>query len=285
MRNVNSDNITDAVNARLDGCSDARLKQIVGSFTTHFHNFVREVGLTEAEWQAGIEYLTATGKMCNDKRQEFILLSDVLGVSMLTVALNQGAASEATEATVFGPFHVADAPWFQLGDDLSNGAPGSPCFVSGTVRGLDGQPVANALLDVWHADEDGLYDVQYGGAELAGRGRLRTDAQGRFNFRTIKPVAYPVPTDGPVGQMLTAVGRHPWRPAHIHFMLQAEGYQTLVTQVFDRQCTYLDSDAVFGVRSSLVGDYVRHEAGGEYRGAVVDEPFYTLDFTFVLQPA
>lgn len=283
MRNVDQHNITEAVNARLADCSDARLKQIMSSFTTHFHNFVREVGLTEAEWMAGIEYLTATGQKCDQKRQEFILLSDVLGVSMLTVAMNQGAASAATEATVFGPFHVAGAPLFENGADLANGAQGNPCYVSGRVRGVDGEAVPHALLDVWHADEAGFYDVQYAEGETAGRGRLHTDAEGRFHFSTIKPVAYPIPTDGPVGEMLNAVGRHPWRPAHIHFMLQAQGYATLVTQVFDGRCDYLDSDAVFGVRSSLVGDYVRHEAGAEHKGRVMGEPFYTLDFEFVLQ--
>jgi hydroxyquinol 1,2-dioxygenase len=285
MRNVDENNITDVVNGRLGDCSDARLKEIVASLTTHLHNFVREVKLTEAEWMAGIEFLTATGHKCDGKRQEFILLSDALGVSMLTVAMNQGAASAATEATVFGPFHVADAPMFENGADLANGAKGSPCFVTGQVRGVDGEPVSHALLDVWHADEDGYYDVQYAGSALAGRGRLRADAEGRFHFSTIKPVAYPIPTDGPVGQLLSAVGRHPWRPAHIHFMLQAGGYERLVTQVFDSRCPYLDSDAVFGVRSSLVGDYVHHAAGTEYRGRVIAEPFYTLDFAFVLQPA
>ncbi len=287
MRNVNQFNLTDAVNARLADCGNARLRQIVSSFTSHFHDFVREVGLTEAEWLAGIAFLSATGQKCDEQRQEFILLSDVLGISMLTVAQNQGPFSAATEATVFGPFHVADAPLFPLGADLGNGAPGAPCFVSGRVRGIDGEPVPHVLLDVWHADQDGLYDVQYQQADSghAGRGRLYADEAGAFHFSTIKPVPYPIPVDGPVGQLLNATGRHPWRPAHIHFMLKAAGYQSLVTQVFDRNSSYLDSDAVFGVRSSLVGDYVRHEAGASYRGQVIGQPFYVLEFDFVLKRA
>lgn len=285
MRNLNEHNMTEAVNARLSNCTDPRLKEIMSSLTKHLHNFVREVELTEAEWFEGIKYLTATGKMCDDKRQEFILLSDTLGVSMLTVALNNRKPAAATEATVFGPFHVPDAPLFANGADISNGALGLPFFVSGQIRGLDGEPIPNVLLDVWHADEAGFYDVQYANSDLSGRARLHADADGRFQFRTIKPAAYPIPTDGPVGKMLQAVGRHPWRPAHIHFMLQAEGYETLITHVFENGDPYLDSDAVFGVRSSLIGDYVQHEAGVLQDGTVISTSFYTLNFDFVLNPA
>lgn len=283
MINYDEINITDAVNARLADCQNPRLKQLVSGLTRHLHDFAREVALTEQEWEFAIQYLTETGKMCNDKRQEFILLSDVLGMSMLTVLLNNRKPQGATESTVFGPFHVENAPWYDNGDDISNGAAGQPCFASGTVRDMGGAPIANAVLDVWHSDEDGFYDVQYPHDKLAGRGRLRADENGNFNFRTIKPVAYPIPTDGPVGRLLQGTSRHPWRPAHIHFMVAAEGYSTLITHVFDKTDPYLKSDAVFGVRSSLLGDYQRHEAGeAAPDGTIMGEPFYTMQYDLIM---
>ena len=285
MRNMNEHNITDAVLAQLAQCESPRLKEILGLLVKHLHGFVREAKLTEAEWMQGIEFLTATGQKCNDKRQEFILLSDTLGVSMLTVAQNNAKPPAATEATVFGPFHVQGAPQLELGADIGAGAPGEPLFVNATVKALDGTPLANALVDVWQADEQGMYDVQYQDSDaLRARAVLRTDVQGRVWFRTILPVAYPVPTDGPVGRMLLASGRHPWRPAHVHFMVRAEGYEPLITHVFREGDSYLDSDVVFGVRSSLIGDYQRHEPGKAPDGSVVDQPFYTLQFGFVLNP-
>lgn len=284
MRNLNEHTITDAVNARLADCTNPRLKEIMMSLTRHMHEFVREVGLTEQEWLAGIEFLTATGHKCDDRRQEFILLSDTLGVSMLCVALNNRKPAAATEATVFGPFHVEDAKRFENGDDISSGAVGTPCFVSGQVRAVDGTPVPHASLEVWHADGAGFYDVQVVEDEFRCRGRLFADGDGFFDFRTIKPAAYPIPSDGPVGKMLDAVGRHPWRPAHIHFRVRADGYETLVTQVFDGKDRFLDSDAVFGVRSSLLGKFVLHAAGSEYAGSTYEAPFYTLHFDIVLNP-
>jgi hydroxyquinol 1,2-dioxygenase len=284
MRNIDEHTITGAVLQSLAATPDPRLKQILAALVTHLHDFVREVRLTEDEWRAGIDFLTATGQACSATRQEFILLSDTLGVSMLTIALNHAKPAGATEATVFGPFHTDDAPWVDQGADIARDAPGAPMFVHAVVEGPDGEPVAGAEVDVWQADEDGLYDVQrpeLGDARRA-RARLRTDARGAVRFRSIVPTAYPIPTDGPVGRMLAATGRHPWRPAHLHFMIRAAGYQPLTTHIFRDADPYLDSDVVFGVRSSLVGDYAAHPPGLAPDGRRVDQPFFTLDQRFVL---
>lgn len=275
MQNLNQDTITQAVIARFANTPDPRLKEIMTSLVQHLHSFAREVQLTEAEWLQGIEFLTATGHKCSDKRQEFILLSDTLGLSMLTVAMNNDKPQGCTEATVFGPFHVEGAPHYEDGADVANGAKGDPCFVRGTVKGLDGRPVANAIIDVWQADADGFYDVQYANLDHAqARGILKSGADGRFHFKTIVAEAYPIPTDGPVGAMLRATNNHPWRPAHLHFMIKADGYETLITHVFRDGDPYLDSDAVFGVRESLVADWVKLPDGS-----------YSLNFDFVLNPA
>ena len=287
MRNIDQHTITPAFMARLAQCENPRLKQIVTSLVTHLHTFAREVALTEGEWMQGIAFLTATGQMCDAKRQEFILLSDTLGLSMLVVAQNNAKPAGATEATVFGPFHVADAPAVEQGADLSGGAPGVPLFVQARVLSPDGAPIAGAEVDVWQADDDGLYDVQRPelGDTRRARGVLRSDAQGVLRFRSITPTAYPVPTDGPVGQLLLATGRHPWRPAHVHFMIKAEGFETLITHIFRDGDAYLDSDVVFGVRSSLIGDFVHHEAGVAPDGKRLEEPYYSLNQDFVLAPA
>ncbi|MDW3683734.1 intradiol ring-cleavage dioxygenase [Cupriavidus sp. CV2] len=275
MRNLDQDTITQAVLARLSDTPDPRIKEIVTSLVQHLHSFAREVKLTEAEWFKGIQYLTATGQKCDDKRQEFILLSDVLGLSMLTVCLNNQKPPGCTESTVFGPFHVEGAPHFEDGADLANGAKGEPCEVHCTIKGLDGTPVAGATIDVWQADADGNYDVQYAELDKAqARGVLQAGEDGKFSFHTIVAQAYPIPADGPVGELLRATGRHPWRPAHLHFMIKAPGYETLVTHVFRKGDRYLDSDAVFGVRESLVGEWIQQANGG-----------YRLDFDFVLNRA
>ena len=286
MRNIDQHTITDAVLQSTAATPDPRLKQIMGALVTHLHDFVREVKLTEAEWKAGIDFLTATGQACSDTRQEFILLSDTLGVSMLTIALNHAKPAGATEATVFGPFHTGDAPRVEQGADIAHGAPGLPMFVHAVVRGPDGEAIADAEVDVWQADDEGLYDVQRPelGDTRRARAVLRTDAHGDLRFRSIVPTAYPIPCDGPVGRMLGATGRHPWRPAHLHFMIRAAGYQPLTTHIFRDGDRYLDSDVVFGVRSSLVGDYVEHPPGIAPDGSVVATSFFTLDQVFVLAP-
>ena len=274
MRNLNQDNITEAVIASFAGTTNPRLKEIMTSLVQHLHAFAREVQLTEDEWFQGIDFLTRCGHITDDKRQEFILLSDVLGLSMLTVAMNNDKPAGCTEATVFGPFHVEGAPHYELGEDIANGAKGTPCTVRGTVRGIDGEPIAGAVLDVWQSDEDGVYDVQHADLGHAqARGIVTADAQGHYHFRSIVAVPYAIPHDGPVGQMLQAVGRHPWRPAHLHFMVQAPGYETLITHVFRDHSDYLDSDAVFGVRQSLVCDWVEQADGT-----------YLMEYDFVLSP-
>ncbi|MDP2073982.1 intradiol ring-cleavage dioxygenase [Hydrogenophaga sp.] len=275
MRNLDQYNITQAVMARFAQTPDPRLKEIMTSLVQHLHAFAREVKLTEAEWMQGIEFLTATGQKCDDKRQEFILLSDTLGLSMLTVAMNNDKPPGCTEATVFGPFHVEDAPHIELGGDVAQGAKGLPCEVRGTVRGLDGAPVPHAHIEVWQADAEGLYDVQRADCNKAqARGVLQADAQGQYHFTSILAEAYPIPDDGPVGDMLKATKRHPWRPAHLHFLIQAPGYQTLITHVFRNGDQYLDSDAVFGVRESLIADWLPQADGR-----------YLVEFDFVLNPA
>ena len=206
---------------------------------------------------------------------------------MLVVAQNNRKPAGCTEATVFGPFHTDKAAKFKNGDDITAGAAGEPAYIRGSVKGLDGKPVANALIDVWQADGDGVYDVQYTTKNnaLFARGQLNADAQGHYNFRSIRPEFYSIPMDGPVGNWINAVGRNGYRPAHLHFMLRAPGYEQLITHVFRSDDQYLDTDAVFGVRSSLIADWVKHAPGAGPDGVKHDQPFYTLDFDFVLNPA
>lgn len=275
MRNLNQDNITQAVIARFSSTPDPRLKEIMTSLVQHLHGFAREVRLTEEEWTKGIDFLTRVGHITDEKRQEFILLSDTLGLSMLTVAMNNDKPAGCTEATVFGPFHVENAPHYELGEDIANGAKGAPCVVRGKISGIDGEAIPGATLEVWQSDDDGVYDVQKIGLDHAqGRGVLHTDSQGKFNFRSILAESYPIPHDGPVGQMLKATNNHPWRPAHLHFRIVATGYETLVTHVFRDGDQYLDSDVVFGVRESLLADWVQQPDGS-----------YLLEYDFVLNPS
>ena len=262
MRNLDENTITEAVLDRFSSTPDPRLKQIISSLVQHLHDFAREVRLTEDEWFEGIKFLTRAGHMTDDKRQEFILLSDTLGLSMLTVAMNNAKPKGCTEATVVGPFHVENAPYYKLGDDVGNGAIGTPCFVKGTIKGLNGEPVSGAHIEVWQSDEEGMYDVQKKELDHAqGRGILIADEHGRYYFKSILAVAYPIPHDGPVGDMLTATKNHPWRPAHLHFMIKATGYESLITHVFRSDDQYLDSDAVFGVRQSLITDWNKQPNG------------------------
>ena len=312
-RNLADEDLTRAVLESFEGAESGRFGEVARSLVKHLHAFVSEVRLTEEEWMRGIEFLTRTGHITDDKRQEFILLSDVLGVSMLVVGLNhrhveeEGATDSGegvevvggrgergghsptsnTEATVFGPFFVEGAPVFENGDDIAGGAPGEPCFVSGRVLSVEGEPIPGAQLDVWQADEEGFYDVQYDDLEGArGRGRLRTDGEGRYRFWSVKPEPYPIPYDGPVGDLLRAAGRSPMRPAHVHFMVGAPGYGTLITHVFAEGDEYLDTDAVFGVKETLIAPFVRHAAGSTAPdGKQMDAPFYTMEYDLVLAPA
>ena len=284
MRNLTEENLTDAVLAKLEGATDPRFKQVMASLIRHLHAFVRETELTEAEWFAGIQFLTATGQKCDDKRQEYILLSDTLGVSMLVDAINHRKTTGATESTVLGPFYVPDQPELPAGANIAEGAPGDPTYFSGRVLTPAGQPIAGATLDLWSTDGEGWYDVQLEGKGLRGRGKIRTDAEGRYAFWTIKPVSYPIPTDGPVGQMLLRMGRHPYRPAHTHMILSAPGYEPVTTHVFVEGDPYLESDAVFAVKNSLVVDFVRHEPGVAPDGTRMERAYYTVQYDFGLMP-
>ena len=287
MRHPVEADLTEAVLARLAPSAAPRFKQVVTSLVRHLHAFVREVELTEEEWFEAIRFLTAAGQKCDDKRQEFILLSDVLGVSMLVDAINHRTHQGATESTVLGPFFVEGAPVYENGTDLTRDLElaGEPTWVTGRVRSVDGKPIAGAMVDVWQVRPDSLYDVQDAAAGLELRGRFRSDAEGRFWYRTYKPVSYPVPTDGPVGRLLDAMGRHPMRPAHIHFIIAAPGYEQLVTHLFAAGDEYLDSDAVFGVKESLVARFEHVASAEEARRLGMPSPFLRLDFDFRLAPA
>lgn len=248
--------LLDRVLASFDETPDPRLKQVMRALVTHLHAFLREVRPTEHEWQQAIDFLTAAGHITDERRQEFILLSDTLGASMQTIAINNEAYANATEATVFGPFFVADAPQVELGGDIAGGAAGEPCWVEGSVRDTDGNPVPGARIEVWEADADGFYDVQYDDERVAGRAHLFTDASGDFRFWAVTPTPYPIPHDGPVGAMLAATHRSPMRASHLHFMVTAAGSRPLVTHIFVRGDEHLASDSVFGVKDSLVRDFV-----------------------------
>ncbi|MBQ0895977.1 hydroxyquinol 1,2-dioxygenase [Micromonospora sp. U56] len=279
--------LVERVVASFDDTPDERLKELMQALTRHLHAFLREVRLTEQEWQRAIEFLTTAGHITDDRRQEFILLSDVLGASMQTITVNNEAYRDATEATVFGPFFVEGSPEIELGGDIAAGASGQPCWVEGTVTDTDGKPVPHARIEVWEADEDGFYDVQYGDDRVCARGHLYSDADGNYRFWAVTPTPYPIPHDGPVGRLLAATGRSPMRASHLHFMIQGEGLRTLVTHIFVRGDELLDRDSVFGVRDSLVKDFEPQPAGtptpdGRDLG---DRAWSRVRFGIVLAPA
>lgn len=278
--------VTAEVLASFATTPDARLRAIMTGLVRHLHAFAREIRLTEAEWAAAIEFLTRAGHITDARRQEFILLSDVLGLSMLTVAINAPAQPGVTESTVFGPFFVDDAPEIPLGGDIAQGASGTACHVSGRVRSVTGEPIAGARIEVWEADDDGYYDVQYPDGRTAGRGRLRSGAEGEYRFWSVLPAPYPIPHDGPVGDLLTATGRGPMRPAHLHFLVTAPGYRRLITHIFVANDPYLDHDAVFGVKDSLVVDVAHHGPGTHAPdGTLPRSGWAGVDFDIVLAPA
>jgi len=266
---------------------DQRLKEILTSLVLHIHGFMRETRVTEEEWAAGIEFLTAAGHITDDRRQEFVLLSDVLGASMQAIAINNAAYQDATEATVLGPFFVEGAPEVELGGDIAFGAPGEPCWVEGSVSDTDGNRLPGALLEVWECDEEGLYDVQYAGDRTAARGRLHADADGDFHFWALTPVPYPIPNDGPVGRLLDAAGRSPMRAPHLHFLVKVPGRRTLITHIFVDGEELQRGDSVFGVKPSLVREFARQLPGtptpdGRELG---DQTWARVRFDIVLAPA
>ncbi len=265
--------------------ADERLREVLTSLVGHLHQFVKDVELTGPEWERAVAFLTETGHWSQGVRQEFILLSDILGLSSLVETVNNRTGGRATESTVLGPFHVVESPRRELGADIALDGRGEPCLVTGRVRGPDGAPIPGAAVDVWQANDEGFYDVQQPGVqpELNLRGLFSADDSGEFWFRTIVPRFYPIPTDGPVGDLLAATGRHPYRPAHIHFIVAADGYRTLTTHVFQAGSEYIDSDAVFGVKSSLVRDFtvVDDETAASRWG--LPNPFHAMDFEVVLR--
>lgn len=281
------DDITAETLRRFAGTPDARLRAIMLSLTRHLHGFIKEVQLTEAEWFAAIQFLTATGHMCDDNRQEFILLSDTLGVSMVVDLISHRKPAGATESTVFGPFHREGAPELPDGGNMAAGDGGTPAVIHGRVLDPDGRPIAGALLDVWQANSDGFYDSQLATHDhLQMRGKFRSQADGAFLIRTTRPVHYQIPSDGPVGRMLQATNRHPWRPAHVHFVVAAAGFEPVTTHLFDAIDPYLASDAVFGVKESLIVDFTPRQPDDEAgRRFGMTTPFVEASYDFVLKPA
>ena len=287
MRELDQHSITEEVLRRFERCENPRLKHILDGLVRHLHDFVREEAITEAEWVYAIDFLTRTGHICDDKRQEFILLSDTLGVSTLVDAINNPPAPGATQSTVLGPFFVEAASLAEQDADIDPGEAGGgvPLYVDVSVTDPAGKPVGGATVDVWHSDDEGFYDVQREGGELARRARFVTNDEGRLRFRTTTPAAYPIPDDGPVGEMLEATGRHPWRPAHVHFMISAPRFRRLVTHIFVDGDRYLDSDAVFGVKESLIDAFPLQPPGIAPNGKSEPKPYRLLRYRFGLTPA
>lgn len=277
--------ITAAAVASFAGCRDERLRELAERLTSHLHAFATEVGLTFDEWETGIRLLTETGRITDEHRQEFILWSDTIGLSMLVDAL-ANAAEGATESTVLGPFYVPDAPMRDYGAAISEEPAGEPAWVHGVVSGVDGMPIAGAEVDVWQNGDNRLYAVQDPSApEEHLRGRFSTREDGTYAFLAVRPVPYTIPDDGPVGAMLAATGRHPWRPAHIHLIVRAEGYAPVTTHIFDRESAYLDSDAVFAVKPSLLRDFVPRPADDPERPPGVQERWFSVRNDIVLGPS
>lgn len=286
MRDFDEHNITEMAIERMAGARDARLKAVMTALVRHIHDFVREVDLTEAEWMTAIEFLTATGQKCDDRRQEFILLSDTMGVSMLVDAINNRKPPSATQSTVLGPFYRPGARVFETGASIAGDTPGEEVHVSGRVTDAAGRPVAGAILDVWQTAPNGLYEVQDPDQpEFNLRGKFRTGADGRYALRTVKPVSYSVPGDGPVGQLLDALGRHTIRPAHIHFIVSAEGFEPVTTHLFTEGDPYIDSDVVFGVKSALIVPYAPVQDSGEAAKLGIRAPGWKVAYDFGLKAA
>lgn len=277
--------ITAQAVASFDRAPEPRTREILQGLVRHMHAFIADVELTEAEWATAIEVLTATGQITSDKRQEFILWSDTLGVSMLVDALAHRAPSGATESTVLGPFWVPGSPVREHGANIAEQEAGTPAWVHGRVLSLDGTPIAGAELDVWQNGDNRLYAVQDDDApDDHLRGKFRTGVDGRFAFRAVSPVPYPIPDDGPVGRMLAAAGRHPWRPAHVHVVVRADGHDSLTTHIFRAGSEYLDDDTVFAVKPSLVRSFEERAADDPERPAGVERPWVSLELDLVLAP-
>ena len=285
-QSAREDELIERVVRSFDACESPRLKELMVGVVRHVHAFIRETRLTEEEWAEAIAFLTKAGHITDDKRQEFILLSDVLGASMQTIAVNNEAHGHATEATVFGPFFVEGSPEIKNGEDIAFGASGEPCWIEGAVRDHEGNPLPGALIEVWEADEDGMYDVQYADGRTAARAHLFSEDDGSYRFWAITPTPYPIPYDGPVGQMLDAVSRSPMRASHLHFMVSHPGCRTLVTHIFVRGDELLGSDTVFGVKESLITDFEQQPVGtATPNGRAVAGTWSRTRFDIVLAPS
>jgi hydroxyquinol 1,2-dioxygenase len=284
MQLVTEDNITALAEERWGTAHDERARQLLTALVRHLHEFAREVRLTEAEWMAAIQWLTRTGQISDEKREEFILASDVLGLSMLVVQMNHRFDPAATPATVLGPFHIEGSPELAYAADMSQGLPGVPLFISGTVRSLDGSPVGGAVLDVWQADEDGAYEAQLAVDEARLRAKYTAREDGTYCIRTIAPKGYSIPMDGPVGELIRQTDISHYRPAHVHFLLNMPGFRPLITHLFEAGAEFLDSDVVFGTKQELVVGYQHHEPGPTPDGGTTDVPWASATYDFVLQP-
>lgn len=280
------DTSAEVVVSRNAGAQDARLKEVMEVLVRHLHAAVKEIEPTQDEWLRAILFLTETGQTCNEWRQEYILLSDVLGVSMLVDAINNRKPSGASESTVLGPFHVEGAPERALGDDICLDQKGDPMLVRGRILDIDGNPIPGARIDVWQANDEGFYDVQQKGLQpdFNLRGVFRTNEAGEYWFKGVRPKFYPIPDDGPVGRLLGALGRHPYRPAHLHYIIEADGFETLVTHIFDPDDPYIHSDAVFGVKASLMATFDPVEDPTRISQFGFDGPFFDVKYDFVLNP-
>ncbi|GAB2838508.1 dioxygenase family protein [Lentzea nigeriaca] len=284
MQLVTEDNITELAVQRWATAKDPRTAQLVTALVRHLHDFAREVRLTEDEWMAAVRWLTATGQISDDKREEFILASDVLGLSMLVVQMNHRFDPSATPATVLGPFHIEGSPELDFGGDMSDDVAGTPLYITGTVRSLKGDPVA-AVLDVWQADADGAYEAQLPDVDEARlRAKYRTRADGSYCVRTIAPKGYSIPMDGPVGELIGQTEISHFRPAHVHFLVTADGHEPLITHLFEEGAEYLDSDVVFGTKQELVVAFEPREPGPSPDGGTCEVPWLEARYDFVLQP-
>ena len=277
----------DVVNARMAPGADPRLRQVMATIVKHLHAAVKEIEPTHDEWLAAIKFLTDTGHMCTDWRQEFILLSDTLGVSMLVDAINNRKPNGATENTILGPFYIPNAPHYPLGANISLDGKGEPLVVRGKVTDAEGKPIAGAKIDVWQANDDGFYDVQQKGVQpdMNLRGLFTADSEGGYWFRSAKPRYYPIPDDGPVGKLLAKLGRHPNRAAHLHMIVTAPGFEPVVTHIFTPDCPYLEEDAVFGVKESLIADFQRVDDSMRAKELGFVNPFSSVNWDFVLAKA
>jgi len=282
---VTEENITDLAVQRWQTAHDPRTAELMSALVRHLHAFAREVRLTEAEWMAAIQWLNRTGQISNEKREEFILTSDVLGLSMLVVQMNHDFDERATPATVLGPFHIEGSPEVGYGADMSQGLPGTPLVLHGTVRDLDGKPVAGAVLDVWQADNEGLYESQHADVDEARlRAKYTTREDGSYCVRTVAPLGYTIPMDGPVGELISTTDISHFRPAHVHFLLNVPGFEPLITHLFEAGADYLDSDVVFGVKEPLIVQYEKREPGETPSGETIEDPWFEARYDFVLQP-